>query len=349
MSKLDDKLLKNSKIKLTAPLMESKIYGKKEMVPTVVPMVNVALSGQVDGGLTPGLTVIAGPSKHFKTMFTILLAASYLKKYPDARVLFYDNEFGSPIGYFKAFGIEEDRIIHSPFKNIEELTFDISAQLDGLERGDKVFIMIDSIGNAASKKEVDDALSGNSAQDMSRAKKIKGLWRIVTPYLNTLDIPCVAVNHTYKTQEMYSKDVVSGGTGIYYSADNIWIIGRQQEKDGKEVTGYNFIINVEKSRYVKEKSKIPISVSWEEGISRWSGMFDVALQGGYIVAPKQGWYCVANPETGEVEDKNQRRADLETNGPFWKKMLAETTFPQYIETTYRLPEGSLISEEIEED
>jgi hypothetical protein len=38
--------------------------------------------------------------------------------------------------------------------------------------------------------------------------------------------------------------------------DNIFILGHQQEKDGTEIVGYNFIINVEKSRYVKEKSKI---------------------------------------------------------------------------------------------
>jgi len=84
---------------------------------------------------------------------------------------------------------------------------------------------------------------------------------MVTPYLTMKNIPLLAVNHTYNTIEMYSKAVVSGGTGVVYSADNVWIIGRQQDKDGSEVKGYHFIINVEKSRFVKEKSKIPISVS----------------------------------------------------------------------------------------
>ena len=45
-----DKLVKNSTIKLTAQLSESKVFGKKEMSQTPVPMVNVALSGDVDGG-----------------------------------------------------------------------------------------------------------------------------------------------------------------------------------------------------------------------------------------------------------------------------------------------------------
>ena len=108
---------------------------------------------------------------------------------------------------------------------------------------------------------------------------------MVTPYLTMKNIPLVAVNHTYKEIGLFPKDVVGGGTGIYYSADNIWIIGRQQDKQGTEIKGYHFVINVDKSRYVKEKSKIPISVSWEGGVQRFSGLLDVALAGGYVVKP----------------------------------------------------------------
>jgi len=53
-----DKLKKNSRIKETQVLSESKFFNKKDMIPTQVPMINVALSGRLDGGLTPGLTVL---------------------------------------------------------------------------------------------------------------------------------------------------------------------------------------------------------------------------------------------------------------------------------------------------
>ena len=149
------------------------------------------------------------------------------------------------------------------------------SQLNDLERTDQVMIIVDSVGNLASKKEVDDALDGKSVADMTRAKQMKSLFRMITPHLTLKDIPAVVVNHTYKEIGLFPKDIVSGGTGIYYSADNIFIIGRQQEKKGTDVVGYNFIINVEKSRYVREKSKIPIEVSWEGGISKWSGLLDM--------------------------------------------------------------------------
>jgi RecA/RadA recombinase len=110
---------------------------------------------------------------------------------------------------------------------------------------------------------------------MSRAKQVKSLFRMVTAHLTMKDIPMVVVNHTYMEIGMFPKAIVGGGTGSYYSADNIFILGHQQEKDGTEIVGYNFIINVEKSRYVKEKSKIHVTVSFDGGISKWSGLLDI--------------------------------------------------------------------------
>ena len=160
------------------------------------------------------------------------------------------------------------RVLHTPIANVEELKFDLINQLEELDRDDDVIIIIDSIGNLASKKELEDALNEKCVADMSRAKALKCLFRMATPYLTMKNIPLIAINHTYKEIGLFPKDIVGGGTGIYYSADNIWIIGRQQEKQGTEVVGYNFVINIEKSRYVKEKSKIPIGVSWEGEIGR---------------------------------------------------------------------------------
>jgi RecA/RadA recombinase len=308
-------------------------------------MINVALSGNPDGGLTSGLTVLAGPSKHFKTSFGLLMAAAYLKKHEDAIILFYDSEFGSPQSYFESFGIDTSRVLHTPITNVEELKFDIVNQLEEIAKEDKVIIMIDSIGNLASKKEMDDAMNEKSVADMSRAKALKGLFRMCTPYLSMKDIPMLAINHTYQTMEMFSKAVVSGGTGIYYSADNIWIIGRQQEKDGKDIKGYNFIINVEKSRFVKEKSKIPISVTWEGGIERYTGLLDAAIEGGFVVKPTMGWYSPVNIATGEVSDVKLRAKALGKD--FWEPILALPEFKSFLKTKYEIGHASMIKEDSE--
>ena len=343
---LIEKLMKNSSIKETAPIMDSKVFGKKDMAPTPVPMVNVALSGRLDGGLVPGLLMLAGPSKHFKSAFALLMAAAYQKKYDDAVILFYDSEFGTPTSYFESFGIDMDRVVHTPITDVEQLKFDITKQLDQLEKKDNVCIVIDSIGNLASKKEVQDAMDGKSVADMSRAKQLKSLFRIVTPHLNLKDIPMVCVNHTYKEIGMFPKDIVSGGTGSYYSADAIWIIGRQQEKEGKEIAGYHFVINIEKSRHVREKSKIPITVTFEGGISKWSGLMDIATELKYITNPKVGWYEAVDPATGEVlTDKLMRAKEIVNNNEFWMMMLSKTDLANAIKSRYTIATKSLIQNE----
>lgn len=348
MSDLMNKLRKNTTIKDSDILEDSKFFTAKDLIPTTVPAVNIALSGQINGGFTPGLTIWAGPSKHFKTSFSLLMAKAYMDKYQDSVVLFYDSEFGTPQSYFDTFGIDKSRVLHTPITDVEQLKFDVMAQLENINRGDRVMIVIDSVGNLASKKEVEDALKQNSAADMTRAKQLKSLFRMVTPHLNLKDIPMVVVNHTYMTQEMFSKPVVSGGTGIYYSADNIYIIGRQQEKEGSDIVGYNFIINVEKSRFVKEKSKIPIEVTWEEGISKWSGLLDLALESGHVIKPKNGWYQKVDMETGEIFDKSYRMNDT-YNFSFWHPILICPKFVKFIEDKYRVASGKIMQEDAVED
>lgn len=339
-----DKIKKNSTIKDSAVLSESKFFTKKDMIPTAIPAINVALSGRLDGGLTPGLTMWAGPSKHFKTMFSLIMAKSYMDKYPEAVMLFYDSEFGTPQSYFDSLGIDTSRIVHTPITDVEQLKFDIMQQLNEIQRGDEVIILVDSIGNLASKKEVEDALEGKSVGDMSRAKQIKSLFRMVTPHLTLKNIPMVVVNHTYKTLELYSKDVVGGGTGSYYSADNIFILGRQQEKEGTELMGYNFIINVEKSRHTREKSKIPVTVKFDGGISKWSGLLDMALEAKVVVKPSNGWYSRVDSETGEVEEKKYRIKDTDTKD-FWLPILMAPAFQNWVKENYQVSSGPLMSDE----
>jgi hypothetical protein len=151
---------------------------------------------------------------------------------------------------------------------------------------------------------------------------------------------------------MFPKAIVSGGTGIVYSADTIWILGRQQEKTGTEITGYNFIINVEKSRFVKEKSKIPITVSFEGGINKYSGLMDIALEGNFVSKPSNGWYAKIDQETGEIGEKH-RFSDTQTKG-FWEDILASEKFKEYVRKRYEIAHGSIMEqidmvEETEDD
>lgn len=211
MSDLKSRLIKASTSKMTAELTKSKFFNEKDVVRTKIPMLNIAISGAIDGGMQSGLTIFAGPSKHFKSNMSLTMVAAYLNKYPDAICLFYDSEFGITPAYLKSMGVDPERVIHTPIQSVEQLKIDMVNQLETIERGEKVIVFIDSIGNMASKKETEDALNEKSVADMTRAKSLKSLFRIVTPYFSIKNIPCVAVNHTIETIEMFSKTVMTGG------------------------------------------------------------------------------------------------------------------------------------------
>jgi RecA/RadA recombinase len=343
MSSLMERMIKSGSINSAAVLSDSAFFGEREPIPTDLPILNIAFSGSLDGGLLPGLTMIAGASKSFKTMLSLYCMKAYLDKYKDGIAILYDSEFGITPDYLEGIGVETSRVIHIPIENVEQLKFDIVKRLGEVGKKDKVFIMIDSIGNLSSLKESQDAENEKSVTDMTRAKSLKSLFRIITPYLTIKKIPCIAINHIYLTQEMYSKAVVSGGTGIYYSSNTIFIISKAQEKDGDELAGWKFTINIEKSRYVKEKSKLPFTVLYDSGIQKWSALFDLAQESGHLVKPKMGWYNIVDMETGEISEKSYRAKDIQNNTAFFEKLTKDQLFKDFITKKYKLSAGSMIS------
>lgn len=336
MSGILDKL---AKIGLKSDqLADSVVYKDRGVTDLGVPILNVAMGGEFDSGLGSGVTVLAGPSKHFKSNTGILAVAAFLRDNPDGMCLFYDSEFGSPPTYWENFGIDISKVLHVPIENIEQLKMDLPQKLEQISSKDKVIIFVDSIGNLASKKEATDVLEGKATTDMTRAREMKSLFRIVTPQIKLRNIPAIFVAHTYQTMEMFSKAVVSGGTGIYYSADTIIIFGRQQEKEGTTLAGFNFILNIEKSRFVKEKSKIPLNVMFESGITKYSGLLALALESGDVIKPKNGWYAIVDKETGEVGRSVREGATYSDD--FLGAVLANPKFREFVKNKYKLVNGA---------
>lgn len=344
------KLAKTSTIKNSSALSTSKFFTETEYIATDVPIINLAFSGSIHGGFRPGLTQWCGKSKHFKTNSALFCVKAYLDKYKDAICLFYDSEFGTTDTYLTTMGIDTERVLHTPITDIEELKFDLVKQLDAIERGDKVIILIDSIGNLASKKEAEDALDGKSVQDMTRARSLKSLFRIVTPHLTTKNVPMMVINHVYDSMELFSKPIVSGGQGAMLSSNTVFIMGRSQEKEGKDIIGYNFNINVEKSRDVKEKSKFPLTVFFDEGINKYSGLLELAEELGFVTKPKVGWYTrvMADPVTGEVLEDKSWRAKQTSCAEFWDPILENPAFDEECKKRFQLGAAQLANKGVEE-
>jgi len=331
-----DRILETSKSPYKNLLCDSEIFKGTESIPTSIPMLNVALSSQIDGGLTHGITMIAGDTKRFKTLFGLHLMSAFQKKYKDGVCIFYDTEAGITERYIENAEVDWKKVIHIPVNSIEILKTELINQIELIKanknKNDKVFIFIDSIGNLASKKEIDDAIKGDIKVDMTRAKQLKSLFRIITMDINLLKIPLVCINHTYKSQDFIQQDIVGGGSGGQLASDTIWIISRKQEKDGDEIVGYDFFINVWKSRTVKEKiSKIPIRVFWKDGIHKFSGLSDLAIELGVVEKTKE-----EKEKVLKFEDKIVSVDAEDMNADFWNYVLEKSNLKQLINEKYRI-------------
>lgn len=329
MTKLLEDMIKTGTVH-SEVLSDSSFFNESEVVPTGLPVLDIAFGGTLDGGLTDGLTILAGYSKSFKTMLGLFCMRAYMRKYPDAVAVFYDSEFGSTPDYLETFKIDTSRVVHIPVTHVEELKFDISKKLDKIKSGQRVFFFLDSLGNLASKKEVDDAKDEKAVADMSRAKAIRSLLRVVTPYLTTKHLPFVMINHVSETMEMYGRPNIPGGLAVTYAAKNLFVITKSQVKDGKDLVGWNFTINVEKSIRARERVKLPFTAIYGKGINRYSGLFDIALEGGIIKQEKAGWYSAPGVE------KLMRRKELEADTDFWKSLMKSEEFREYVKKQFSL-------------
>jgi hypothetical protein len=99
---------------------------------------------------------------------------------------------------------------------------------------------------------------------------------------------------------------------------------------------------------VKEKSKIPILISYDEGINKYSGLIDIALDLGFVVKPSMGWYSRVNKETGEIEEKKFRIKDTNTKD-FWDQILNSETFKNAVYERYAISSNSIISDDVIEE
>lgn len=216
MSALLKRMQKNSVVKKASAMHESEILLNQKCINLPVPIMNVAYSGRLDGGIKPGLHMVAGPSKHFKSNLCLVAVKAFLDQYSDGVVLFYDSEFGSLPSYWEVAGIDTSRVLHLPIMNMEELKFDIMKKLEDIQDGENVFIYVDSLGNLASVKEIADALEESGAADMTRAKAGKSTSRMITPYLTMKNIWMMAIQHTYDcgTEKMLVKTPDRGNVSL---------------------------------------------------------------------------------------------------------------------------------------
>ena len=67
----------------------------------------------------------------------------------------------------------------------------------------------------------------------------------------------------------------------------------------------------------------------------------MALAGGYVTKPSNGWYATVDMETGEIGQKV--RHDFTLEHEFWEPIFANTNFKEFIKKQYTIGHKDQVS------
>jgi RecA/RadA recombinase len=277
---------------------------------------NACISGSLFGGWPNNRSCsVAGPSGTGKTF----LVLNSIKRAIDMgySIIYYDSEAAVDKSTMTKFGIDTTKVNYQPVNTVQEFRQSVTtitrrmqeAKRDGADIP-KVMIILDSAGNLATQKEIDDAVSGNEKADMTRSKILKSIFRIIMTPMADLKIPFIFTNHTYQTQDFISRQVAGGGTGPEYAASIVLFLNKAQLKDSSgDKAGIIVTAKPNKNRFAKPQN-IKFHLHYTEGMNRFVGLEnyidweDIGITKGVIEkgqkVPKKSarnWICKHLDET----------------------------------------------------
>lgn len=180
---------------------------------------NALISGSIYGGIPSNkVTAIAGPSGVGKTFYVLQTIKSFLDADPENEVAYFESESALTKKMLEDLKIDTSRIAFLPVTTIQQFRFQALKVLETYEASygvgstdPKILMVLDSLGNLSTTKEVTDMADGKETLDMTRAKLIRGAFRVLTLKMGVLNVPLLITNHTYDTIDMFSKRVMGGG------------------------------------------------------------------------------------------------------------------------------------------
>ena len=252
-------------------------------------ILNAALSGSIYGGIPNNkITAFAGESATGKTFFAMGVVKRFLDDNPDAAVFYFDTEAAVTKSMMESRGIDIKRVIISEPETIQKFRHTTLQIIDNYSKTpeDKrppMMMVLDSLGQLSTTKEVEDTATGSETRDMTKAAVLKATFRVLNLKLAKVNVPLLITNHVYDVVGSYiPMKEMSGGSGLKYTASQIVFLGKKKEKDGTEVIGNIIKCTMMKSRFTKENKKVEVLLTYDKGLDRYYGLIGLAEKYGII-------------------------------------------------------------------
>ena len=280
MSDFLDDLINISGNEYASKVSDGMLGKVNDYIDTGSYILNALLSGSIHKGLPSNkITAFAGESATGKTFFILGIVKQFLTDNPTGGVLYFESESALTPEMIEEREIDSTRFIQLPVATIQDFAQQASRVVDKhIENSEAPLLLcLDSLGMLSTAKEVEDITTGANKVDMTKARIVKGTFRVLTLKLAKAGIPLLVTNHTYKqVGAMFPQDIMGGGSGLQYAASSIVFLSKRKEKVGTDVIGNVIHCKNFKSRLAKENKKIDVLLTYDQGLNRHYGLLDLA-------------------------------------------------------------------------
>ena len=325
-----ERYLKKTKNKYAYILTEDG-FPIREYIDTGNYVLNALISSDVYGGMPSNKVVeLAGPPSTGKTYISInTIIQAQKARY---EIFYYDTEAAQMRQALIDRGVDPKLFVHIPIATVHELKTDILNLIQEV-KDEKIMIVVDSIGNLITTKEFEDSMSGKEVRDMTRAGELKSFCRTIAIPSAAKNVPIVLVNHVYANIGGYGpKNKQSGGSGPEYISSTIIELTKSKEKlSNGTVIGAAVKCKSVKNRIAKENEEVTVVIDYNRGLTKYSGLFEFALEYGIIKKVKQGFYSLQIPTP---EEGSHRKSHF-SGAKFWDGILEEGTLVKKLNERFK--------------
>lgn len=275
---------------------------------------NKILSGSYTKGFAMSrMSMVTGPSDAGKSF--IAMNAALEAQRMGYGVFIVDSEHALDDNYFANIGldVDDENFIYNDVGSLEAAKKLLSEFTTLIRNNQKDFppfvIIIDSLDQLKTKSHVEKAEKGEVHNDQGQhAKQLKQFGFDVAHDIKDIDVFCIATKQPYVNQDPIMSKVkpyiITEAMRFPFSQILLVWNKRVKDKKTKSVEGIELAAFAEKTRFCKPFQKCAVTVPYDTGIDKYSGILEAA-EGLDILEKNGGWYNYEGQkfQAGDIDEE----------------------------------------------
>lgn len=298
-------------------------------------ILNALVSGKLRGGFPEARMSLLAAESGVGKSFIALQSAAYAQR-AGKQIVIFDSEFAIDAEFATNLGLDTSKIIYFPVKTVEQCknaVYKFLSNVYDLGLMGQFFIIIDSLGAMISEMDYKRMEKNSDSKDMgSYAQSMKALIKACNNLAGQTQTTIICTNHVYDDPAaMFTKLVkpMPGGKAVRYLPTTLVQLSANAVKEGdkdrkieeKAAAGSHGEVGIEvrgltvKNRICKPLIQGNMFISFENGLSKYYGLMDLALELGAL---KNVGGRIRDPETDEFLGFSK---DIQFNADFWEGFI----------------------------